>query len=45
MIKEIFGYKYFNSEKARKELGWNPEHKVEFAVEQAWKFYQQQGMI
>ena len=45
IIKEIFGYKYFSSEKSKKDLGWNPEHNLEYAVMQAWEFYQQQGMI
>lgn len=39
ILKDSFGFKYFSSEKAKKELGWHPSEKLEDATSQALKFY------
>lgn len=39
ILKETYGYKYFSSEKARKELGWKPLQTFEQAVEKAFEYY------
>jgi len=45
IIKETFGYKYFNSQKAKKELGWNPKETLEDAVKEAFQYYKSQGLL
>lgn len=39
ILKETYGYKFFNSDKAKKELGWQPVVSLEEAVKKAYDFY------
>ncbi len=45
ILKETFGYKYFSSEKAKKELGWKPLQSFEEAVEKAFNYYKEKGLL
>ena len=45
ILKEIYGYKYFSSEKARKELSWEPKVFLEEAVKEALAYYLSQNLI
>lgn len=45
ILKEAFGYKYFNSRKARMELGWQPCIEFSDAVKKAFDFYREHGLI
>lgn len=45
ILKESYGYKYFSSEKAQKELGWKPTQNLELAVEKAFNYYQKNQLI
>lgn len=44
-ISESFGYKYYSSKKARTELEWSPQVNLKEAVEKAFKFYKEEGLI
>jgi dihydroflavonol-4-reductase len=45
ILKETFGYKYFDSQKARKELGWQPCVELSDAVKKAVDFYRKHGLM
>jgi nucleoside-diphosphate-sugar epimerase len=45
ILKESFGYKYFNSAKAKNELGWKPLQTFEEAVEKAFNYYKENNLI
>lgn len=45
ILKETYGYKYFSSEKARKELCWEPLQTFEEAVKKAFKYYEKNHLI
>lgn len=45
ILKETYGYKYFSSEKARKELGWKPLQSFEEAVKKAFNYYKKNRLI
>jgi len=45
LIRESFGYKYYNNQKARSELGWHPLISLEEAVRDAFDYYRSQGLI
>jgi len=45
IVKETYHYKYFSSQKARKELGWKPSRRLEDAVSKAFAFYKERGLI
>lgn len=45
IIKESFSYKYFNSQKAVRELNWQPKENLSSAVQQAFNFYKKQKLI
>lgn len=45
ILKESYGYKYFSSEKAQKELGWRPTQSLEPAVEKAFNYYKENQLI
>lgn len=45
ILKETYGYKYFNSEKARVKLGWKPSQSLETAVEKAFDYYRDNNLI
>ena len=45
IVKELFGYKYYNSNKARNDLGWRPQMSLESAVSEAYRYYTQNGLI
>ncbi|MFH1996306.1 MAG: NAD-dependent epimerase/dehydratase family protein [Candidatus Omnitrophota bacterium] len=44
IVKELFGYKYYSSKKARAELGWDPKVNIEQAVLKAISFYKANGL-
>jgi dihydroflavonol-4-reductase len=39
ILQESYGYKFYSSDKARKELGWKPKQTLEAAVEEAFRYY------
>jgi dihydroflavonol-4-reductase len=45
IVKESFGYKYFDSGKARRELGWSPSQTLEDAVQQALAYYRAHHLL
>ncbi|RJP23237.1 MAG: NAD-dependent epimerase/dehydratase family protein [Candidatus Abyssobacteria bacterium SURF_5] len=45
IVRETFGYKYFSSEKARRELGWHPARTFEEAVGSAFEYYRREGLL
>jgi len=45
ILKESFAYKYYSSEKARRELGWKPLQNLEIAVEKAFKYYRDNRLL
>ncbi|MCX8069422.1 MAG: NAD-dependent epimerase/dehydratase family protein, partial [Thermodesulfovibrionales bacterium] len=45
IIKESFGFKFYNSQKARQSLGWTPKQTLEDAVIEAFNFYKSKGLI
>lgn len=45
ILKEVYGYKYFNSSKARQELGWVPSEMFEIAVKEAFDYYKKKNFI
>lgn len=45
ILKELSHFKYFNSTKARNELGWNPKVDFKTAVARAFEFYKSQKLL
>jgi dihydroflavonol-4-reductase len=45
ILKETYGYKYFSSEKAKKELEWKPLQSFEEAVKKAFNYYKKDRLI
>jgi len=45
ILKESFGYKYFNNSKAQKELGWIPQVEFKSAIADALEFYKKTGLM
>jgi len=45
ILKETYGYKYFSSEKAKRELGWKPLQSFEDALEKAFNYYKENRLI
>lgn len=45
IAREFFGYKYYNSSKARRELGWKPMAGLEDAIRKAFEFYRTHGLL
>jgi len=45
IIRESFGYKYYTSEKATRQLGWQPRNTLEDAVKKALEFYQEHNLL
>ena len=45
ILKETYGYKYFNSGKARDELGWKPFQNLEETVKKAFNYYRENQLI
>lgn len=45
IVKETFGYKYYNPKKAIEELGWEPKQTLEEAVTKAFIYYKDKGLI
>lgn len=45
LLKEAYGYKYYCSDKARKELGWKPVQTLEEAVDKAFRYYKAHSLI
>jgi len=44
-INMIFGFRYFDSSKARKELEWVPKQSFEDAIRKAIKFYRDNKLL
>lgn len=45
IIRESFGFKYFDSTKARQHLGWETHQSLEDAVRSAFEYYRSKGLI
>lgn len=45
IVKETFGYKYYNPRKAIEELGWKPIQTLEEAVAKAFLYYRDKGLM
>ena len=45
IIGDLFSYKYFSSEKAKRDLGWKAQKSFSRSVSSAWKFYKENGII
>ena len=45
MIRDLFTFKFFSSERARKELLWEPARSFRQSLEAAWDFYRREGLI
>jgi len=45
LVRESFGYKYYTSAKAERELGWRPKRTLEEAVLEAVDYYVEQGLL
>jgi dihydroflavonol-4-reductase len=45
IVGETFGYKWFDADKARQDLGWEPRVALTDAIGEAFAFYQAQGLI
>lgn len=45
LVKEVFSYKYYSSEKARRELGWEPHVGFGSAIDRAFDYYRTEGLI
>ena len=45
ILKEMYGFKYFNSDRARQELGWQPKISLEQAAERALAYYKSEGLF
>ena len=45
IVKETFGYKYYNPKKAIEELGWKPIQTLEEAVAKAFLYYRDKGLM
>lgn len=45
VLKESFGYKYFNSNKAKEQLGWIPTQSFEETVKSAFDYYKTQHIF
>jgi dihydroflavonol-4-reductase len=45
ILKETYGYKYFKSAKAQKELGWKPKQTFEEAIQKASDYYKEHELI
>lgn len=45
ILKEVYAYKYFSSDKARNNLGWEPRVLLEEAVQEAWDYYLSHNLI
>jgi dihydroflavonol-4-reductase len=45
IMDELFMFKYYNRKKAVHELGWKPKEKLEDAVDEAMRYYEDQKML
>jgi dihydroflavonol-4-reductase len=45
IVSELFKFKYFSSEKAKKELKWKPEVNFETAIRKAFNYYKEKNLI
>lgn len=45
IVKELFRYKYYSSNRAKKELGWEPKVGINDAIRDAFKFYKANGLL
>lgn len=45
IIGDMFAFKYYSSERARRDLGWTPQYAFQESVLRAWQFYQDSHLI
>lgn len=45
ILKQTYGYKYFSSDKAKRELGWYPSQSLEDAVIEAFRYYKENYLL
>jgi len=45
IIREAYGYKYYNPAKAKSELNWEPNQQFEDVVREAFAYYKKTGLI
>jgi len=45
IVGDLFAYKYYSSERARGELGWEPRFSFRDSVARAWEYYISEGLI
>ena len=45
IVEETFAYKWYSSEKARKELGWEPLYSFEDSIQRSFEFYRKKGLL
>jgi dihydroflavonol-4-reductase len=44
IVEDLFRYKYYSSERARRELGWSPRFRFADSVSRAWDYYLARGL-
>lgn len=45
LVRDLFAFKYYSSQRAQQELGWKPRFSFVESIERAWTFYQQEGLL
>ncbi|OGS17965.1 MAG: hypothetical protein A3J83_07490 [Elusimicrobia bacterium RIFOXYA2_FULL_40_6] len=45
IINDLFWFKYYSSELAKKELNWRPRYNFKSTIERAWEFYKKENLI
>ncbi len=45
IVEDLFAFKYYSSDKARRELGYAPRFTFAESVGRAWKFYTENGLM
>ena len=45
IVEDTFAYKWYSSEKARKELGWKPIYSFKDSIQRSFAFYLEEGLL
>lgn len=45
IVGDMFAFKYYSNERAKRELGWMPRYSFQETVKRAWDFYCQEGLV
>jgi dihydroflavonol-4-reductase len=45
VVGDMFAFKFYTSDRARRELGYAPQYSFRQSVARAWEFYQREGLI